>query len=43
MWHGKTWRLSCAQMPDKEKDIIKQLIEGMIIKYETQHWSANAK
>ena len=32
-----------AKMPDGEKAIIKQLIEGMIIKYETQRWSASAK
>lgn len=26
-------------LPTKEKAIIKELIEGMIIKYETQRWS----
>ncbi|HED36256.1 MAG TPA: XRE family transcriptional regulator [Gammaproteobacteria bacterium] len=32
-----------AKMPDVEKDIIKELIEGMIIKYETQRWSNRVK
>ena len=28
-----------ANMPEEEKAIIMELIEGMIIKYETQRWS----
>lgn len=29
-------------MPDAERQVIKQLLEGMIIKYETQRWSSVA-
>ena len=28
-----------SHLPTKEKEVIKELIEGMIIKYETQRWS----
>ncbi|MEW5251359.1 helix-turn-helix domain-containing protein [Microbulbifer discodermiae] len=31
------------QMPDEEKQVIKQLLEGMIIKYETARWSSRSK
>lgn len=30
-------------MPDEEQTVIKQLLEGMIIKYETQRWSSKTK
>jgi len=29
-----------ARMPKKEKQIIRELIDGMIIKYETQRWNS---
>ena len=32
-----------SNMPDEEQDVIKQLLEGMIIKYEAQRWSSRAK
>ncbi len=32
-----------AKMPDEQKAVIKQLIEGMIIKYETQRWATSVK
>jgi transcriptional regulator with XRE-family HTH domain len=28
-----------ARMPRKEKQVIRELIDGMIIKYETQRWN----
>ena len=32
-----------TKMPDEQKAVIKQLIEGMIIKYETQRWATSIK
>lgn len=32
-----------TNMPAKEQAIIKQLLEGMIIKYEAERWSSRAK
>ena len=32
-----------SNMPDEERQIIKQLLEGMIIKYETQRWSSKTR
>ena len=32
-----------ANMPKNEKHIIKQLLEGMIIKYEAERWSSKTK
>lgn len=32
-----------ANMPDEEKAVIMELLEGMIIKYETQRWSNRKK
>lgn len=32
-----------ARMPEHEQAIIKELIEGMIIKYETRRWSSAPK
>ena len=32
-----------AKMPAEEKAVIKQLIEGMIIKYETQRWASHQR
>lgn len=32
-----------SNMPDEEQEVIKQLLEGMIIKYEAQRWSSRAK
>ncbi len=30
-------------MPDEEKRIVQELLEGMIIKYEAERWSSKAK
>jgi len=30
-------------MPTKEREVIKQLLEGMIIKYEAERWSSKMK
>ena len=32
-----------ANMPDKERQVVKQLLEGMIIKYEVERWSSKVK
>ena len=32
-----------AAMPDEERRVIQQLLEGMIIKYEAEKWSSKAK
>ncbi len=32
-----------SNMPDEEQQIIKQLLEGMIIKYEAERWSSKAR
>ena len=32
-----------AAMPTEEQTVIKQLLEGMIIKYEAERWSSKAK
>lgn len=32
-----------THMPKKEKDVVKQLLEGMIIKYEAERWSSKTK
>ena len=29
-------------MPDNEQHVVKQLLEGMIIKYEAERWSSKA-
>lgn len=31
-----------SRMPKKERQIIRELIDGMIIKYETQRWNARS-
>ena len=30
-------------MPKKQQSVIKQLLEGMIIKYEAERWSSRLK
>ena len=32
-----------AHMPKQQQEVIKQLLEGMIIKYEAERWSSRAK
>lgn len=32
-----------SKMPEKEQAVIRQLLEGMIIKYETQRWSSASR
>lgn len=32
-----------SNMPEDEKAVIKQLLEGMIIKYEAERWSSRTK
>ena len=32
-----------AAMPEQERKIIQELLEGMIIKYEAERWSSKAK
>ena len=32
-----------SSMPTSERAVIKQLLEGMIIKYEAERWSSRAK
>jgi len=32
-----------ASMPKKQQSVIKQLLEGMIIKYEAERWSSRLK
>ncbi len=32
-----------SNMPAKEQQIVKQLLEGMIIKYEAERWSSKAR
>ncbi|WP_242540600.1 helix-turn-helix domain-containing protein [Trinickia mobilis] len=32
-----------ANMPKKQQSVIKQLLEGMIIKYEAERWSSKLK
>ncbi len=32
-----------SNMPEQEKTVIKQLLEGMIIKYEAERWSSRTK
>lgn len=32
-----------SNMPDQEQQVIKQLLEGMIIKYEAERWSSKAR
>ena len=32
-----------AQMSAEEQSVIKQLLEGMIIKYEAERWSSKVK
>jgi transcriptional regulator with XRE-family HTH domain len=32
-----------ASMPEQERKIIQELLEGMIIKYEAERWSSKAK
>jgi len=32
-----------THMPKQQQEIIKQLLEGMIIKYEAERWSSRAK
>lgn len=32
-----------SNMPDEEQQVIKQLLEGMIIKYEAERWSSKAR
>ena len=32
-----------AHMPKEQQEVIKQLLEGMIIKYEAERWSSRAK
>ncbi len=32
-----------TNMPTKEREVIKQLLEGMIIKYEAERWSSKMK
>ena len=32
-----------SNMPNEEQSVIKQLLEGMIIKYEAERWSSRAK
>ncbi len=32
-----------SSMPKPQQDVVKQLLEGMIIKYEAERWSSNTK
>ena len=32
-----------SNMPDEERRVIQQLLEGMIIKYETERWSSKSR
>jgi transcriptional regulator with XRE-family HTH domain len=32
-----------SNMPEQEQQIVKQLLEGMIIKYEAERWSSKAR
>ena len=32
-----------SSMPKKQQEVIKQLLEGMIIKYEAERWSSSAR
>ncbi len=32
-----------SSMPDEERQVIKQLLEGMIIKYEAERWSSKTR
>jgi hypothetical protein len=32
-----------SQMDSREQEVIKQLLEGMIIKYEAERWSSKVK
>ncbi len=32
-----------SNMPDQEQQVIRQLLEGMIIKYEAERWSSKAR
>jgi len=32
-----------SNMPNEEQQVIKQLLEGMIIKYEAERWSSKAR
>ena len=32
-----------SNMPKQQQDVVKQLLEGMIIKYEAERWSSNTK
>ncbi len=32
-----------SNMPEEERRIVKQLLEGMIIKYEAERWSSKAR
>ena len=32
-----------SDMPEEERRVVKQLLEGMIIKYEAERWSSKAR
>lgn len=32
-----------SDMPEQEQQVVKQLLEGMIIKYEAERWSSKAR